>query len=84
MSKFLLPKSISSYNLEEYPIVFTDEAADQLSLIPQVRKIEKHIKKLLRKAAVQIKVYKKDEVTIDGQFIEEDDIKTTPKIGFKL
>jgi ATP-dependent Lon protease len=83
---FLLPKCLKEYQLESFPIEFTDEAIDLISDTTQVRQIEKHIRKLLRMAAVELVVYEKTEVKIDFEFVKTANIKSMQlkaNVGFK-
>ena len=68
IEKFILPNAIKSYNLDNYPIAIEEEIIDFLSSIEDIRKIEKIVKKLLRMAAVQIVVNKKNKIIINKTF----------------
>jgi endopeptidase La len=82
--KYIIPKIIKEYKLEQFPIVLKEEVINRLIKIKQIRQIEKKIRKLYRMAAVQVFVMKKDSQIIDLSFAKSV-LETTGKessIGF--
>jgi ATP-dependent Lon protease len=70
LKNYILPRCISSYSLDGWNIDISEDVLDSLCQTTQVRKIEQMLKHLLRKAAVQIHVYKKERVEISSEFAE--------------
>jgi ATP-dependent Lon protease len=70
LEKFIVPQSRKLYNLEDKDISFTSDVLSDLSKTISVRRIEQRVRKLLRRAAVKIVVYKEESVCIDQEFLE--------------
>lgn len=82
--QYIVPKILKQYRMEEYPIILKDEVIDKLVQTKQIRQIEKKLRKLMRMAAVQIHVYKRDTQEINLSFAEN--VLRTPDkdlIGFR-
>ena len=85
--KFLLPKILKQYNVNDLSINFESAALDEIIKIPQVRQIEKILAKLIRKGVTQIHVYDKSKYIITAKDVKEikNNYKETnlrKKIGF--
>jgi ATP-dependent Lon protease len=86
IKKFILPKAIQEYNLGSYSITWDEEVIQAIAKNEQVRQIEKQIRKLLRKAAVQIVVRGAASVNIDLAYVgtpTANEIKPRAIVGFK-
>jgi ATP-dependent Lon protease len=85
LEKFIVPQSRKLYNLEDKDISFTSDVLSDLSKTISVRRIEQRVRKLLRRAAVKIVVYKEESVCIDQEFLEN--VPRAPddkgKLGFE-
>ena len=68
ISDFIIPQSIEEYSLQDMSITFCDELITHLASKYQIRDTKRKIRKLLRKAAVEIVVRDKESVFIDLEF----------------
>lgn len=66
--KFLIPKIMADYNIKDIDISFDDQVIDSVCNIENIRQVNKLCSKLIRMAAVQIYVHKKDSQLIDQDF----------------
>ncbi len=84
LEDYLLDKIVNEYNAHEFDISITDEVIEELSNISAVRQMEKQLRKLYRKAIVDIFVKGKEEVVVDIDYFngkETHKIKNT-RVGF--
>ena len=84
ISDFIIPQSIEEYSLQDMSITFCDELITHLASKYQIRDTKRKIRKLLRKAAVEIVVRDKESVFIDLEFFNGKKAKSLKKsqIGF--
>ena len=81
---YILPKAIKDYQLEDFEINFEPDSFSEICNRKGVRDIERNIKKLLRRAAVSIRVNKEQKVSIDKTYVKETFKKKIESgIGFK-
>lgn len=77
--KYILPKILNQYCIKDYPIVIEESLIENASRIASVRQIEKHLRKLLRQAAVNIYLRGHSNVILDASFIN---LRSLHSIGF--
>lgn len=83
LKEFMVNKWKEEYGLADFKINFEEEAYEVLSKPTGIRDIERNLKKLLRKAAVQIVVNGEEEVTITNSDAQETaKYQTKKSIGF--
>ena len=83
LKKFMVKKWTEEYGLSDLEINFEEGAYEVLSKPTGIRDIERNLKKLLRKAAVQIVVNKEEKVTITSSDAKEIAKRQSKKpIGF--
>jgi len=67
---YILPRLLKELGVSELSISFTDETIEYVAKATQIRQIEKHLRKLIRMAAVDIVIHKKDTVLIDKEYLQ--------------
>ena len=83
LKKFMVKKWTEEYGLSDLEINFEEGAYEVLSKPTGIRDIERNLKKLLRKAAVQIVVKKEEKVTVTSSDAKEIAKRQSKKpIGF--
>jgi len=69
--QFLLPKIQAQENNTNLPVTFEDTALTRIAKIPQVRKIEKILAKLVRRGVTQVHVHGKKEYVITNDDVSK-------------
>ena len=84
ISNFIIPKAKKDYELADFDIKIEDNVIHNLADKYRIREIKRKVYKMLRKAAVDIYVKKKESVVIDIAYVENlsQDKKTAKSIGF--
>lgn len=83
LTKFVIPKALQEYNIPTGSIKFNESTLQKLSDINNIRPIVQRVRKLLRMAAVELVINKKQQVSISDEFaslVLKRDMK--PKVGF--
>jgi len=81
-TKYLIPKCTADYLLDDKRIYWPEKAITALAKETQVRQIEKTIRRLLRKAAVEIYINKATDYTIELDVLNKVKKKPTKEMGF--
>jgi ATP-dependent Lon protease len=84
ITNFIIPKAKKDYQIDDFNISIDENVISTLADKYRIREIKRKVYKLLRKAAVDIFVKKKEFVKIDNDYVESLKQKkdTKRKIGF--